>query len=176
MFKLFNKNNKPKIIDRVFIHKENKWAYCIKILAENSNIVFIAWFDDSIDELGNYFSQTNTQASILKARTTNRSQIEGSNIIFIEHHPMKSKELEFIEQLGLKEAVFLTALDEPLLKHFGGEKLISMMLAMGMKEDEAIEHKLITQSIANAQEKIEAKVSIEQSTRSQAEWMERNLK
>jgi len=35
---------------------------------------------------------------------------------------------------------------------------------------------LITQSIANAQEKIEARISIEQSTRSQAEWMERNLK
>jgi preprotein translocase subunit SecA len=62
------------------------------------------------------------------------------------------------------------------LKYFGGEKLITMMQNMGMKKDEAIEHTLITQSIANAQEKIEAKVSIEQSTRSQAEWMERNLK
>jgi preprotein translocase subunit SecA len=50
-----------------------------------------------------------------------------------------------------------------------------MMGNLGMKEDEAIEHPMITQSIANAQEKIEAKVSLEQSARSQAEWMDRNL-
>ena len=176
MFKLFNKDKKPTIIDRVFIHKENKWAYCKKILAENSNTVFIAWFDESIDELENFFSQILTQASVLKARTINRGQIEGFNIIFIEHYPMNCKEQELLEQLGLKEAIFLTALDEPLLKYFGGEKLISMMESMGMKKDDPVEHKLITHSIANAQEKIKGKVSIEQSTWSQAEWMERNLK
>ena len=176
MFKLFGKDNKPEIIDRVFIHMKNKWVYCQKILAENPKTIFIGWFDDTIEELENYFSQAGIQASIFKARTTSRSQIEGLPIIFIEHYPMKSKEKQFLEQLGLKEAVFLTALDEPLLKYFGGEKLIRMMESMGMKEDEPIEHKMITQSITNAQEKIEAKVSIEQSTRSQAEWMERNLK
>jgi hypothetical protein len=176
MFKLFNRDNEPKIIDRIFIHQENKWAYCKKILADKSNTVFIAWFDSTVDELENYFSQVNIQASVLKARTINKSQIEGSNIILIEHYPMKNKEQQLIEQLGLKEVIFLTALDEPLLKYFGGEKLISMMQKMGMKEDDPIEHKLITQSVANAQEKIEAKVSIEQSTKSQAEWMKRNLK
>ena len=176
MFKLFNKDKKPAIIDLVFIHKENKWGHCKKVLAENSNTIFIAWFDDTVDELESYFSQANIQATILKARTISKSQLEGSKIIFIEHYPMKNKEEPLLELLSLKEVVFLTALDEPLLKYFGGEKLISMMEKMGMKEDEAIEHKLITQSIANAQEKIEQKVSIEQSTRSQIEWMERNLK
>jgi hypothetical protein len=176
MFKLFGKDNKPKIIDRVFVHMENKWAYCKKILTENSKIIFIGWFDDTITELENYLLQANIQATILRARTTNKSQVESSQIIFIEHYPMKSKEDNFLEQINLKEAVFLTALDEPLLKYFGGEKLIMMMESLGMKEDEPIQHKMITRSIANAQEKIEAKVSIEQSTRSQAEWIERNLK
>jgi hypothetical protein len=176
MFKLFNKENKPRIIDRVFIHMENKWAYCQKISSQNLDKIFIGWFDDTITELENYFSATGTKSSILKARTTNKFQIESLPVVFIEHYPMKSKEQELLEQLGLKEAVFLTALDEPFLKYFGGEKLIKMMENLGMKKDEAIEHKLITQSIANAQEKIEAKVSIEQSARSQAEWMDRNLK
>jgi hypothetical protein len=176
MFKLFGKDNKPKIIDRVFIHMDNKWAYCKKILIENSKIIFIGWFDDTITELENYLLQANIQATILKSRTTNKSQVECSQIIFIEHYPMKSKEEQFLAQFGLTEAIFLTALDEPLLKYFGGEKLIKMMESLGMKEDEPIEHKMITQSIANAQEKIEAEVSIEQSTRLQSEWMERNLK
>jgi hypothetical protein len=176
MFKLFGKDNKPKIIDRVFIHMQNKYTYCKKILTENPNTIFIAWFDDSIAELENHLAKDNIQTSIVKARTANRSQIKESQVIFIEHYPMKSKEDHFLEQLSLKEAVFLTALDEPLLKYFGGEKLIKMMESLGMKDDEPIEHKMITQSIANAQEKIEAKISIEQSTRSQAQWMERNLK
>jgi preprotein translocase subunit SecA len=176
MFKLFNKASKPKIIDRVFMHVQRKWAYCEKILTEKSNTIFIAWFDDTVTELEDYFSQAKVKASILKARTTNRSQIENSPVIFVEHYPMKNKEEKFLQELDIKEAVFLTAVDEPLLKYFGGERLITIMQSLGMKEDEVIEYRMISRSISDAQERIESKVSVEQSTRSQAEWMERNLK
>jgi preprotein translocase subunit SecA len=46
---------------------------------------------------------------------------------------------------------------------------------MGMKEDEAIEHALITSSIKNAQEKINSKVSFDQTAHSQADWFSKNL-
>ena len=176
MFKLFNKGNKPGVTDKIFIHSKNKWPYCKKILDENSKTVFIGWFDESIEELESYFLQTNVQASILKARTAYRSQMEGMRVVLIEHHPMKTKEDQLFDQLSLKNVVFLTAVDEPLLKYVGGEKLIKIMERLGMKEEDPIEHKLITQSIITAQKKIDAKVVIEQSTRSQAEWMQRNLK
>ena len=176
MFKLFNRGNKPTITDKVFIHAKNKWPYCQKILSENSKTIFIGWFDDTIDQLESYFLQINVNATILKARTARRAQIEGAQLVFIEHYPMKTKEDQLLDQLSLKEAIFLTAADEPLLKYFGGEKLMGIMENMGMKDDDPIEHKLITQSIVTAQKKIESKVLIEQSTRSQAEWMERNLK
>ena len=176
MFNLFNKENKPTITDKVFIHTKNKWPYCQKILNENSKTIFIGWFDDTIEELESYFSQTNVNAAILKARTARRSQIEGAQLIFIEHYPMKTKEDQLFDQLSLKKVLFLTAVDEPLLKYFGGERLMQIMENMGMKEEDPIEHKFITQSIVNAQKKIESKVLIEQSTRSQSEWMERNLK
>lgn len=176
MFKLFKRENKPTITDRVFIHARNKWRYCQKILSENSKTIFIGWFDDTIDDLESYLSQANVTAAILKARTVNRSQIRGEQLIFIEHYPMKTREDQLLDQLNLNEAVFLTAVDEPLLKYFGGEKLMQIMENMGMNEEDPIEHKLITQSIITAQKKIERKMIIEQSTRSQAEWMERNLK
>ena len=176
MFKLFSKGNKPSVTDKIFIHSKNKWPYCKKILDENSKTVFIGWFDESIDELESYFLQTSVQASILKARTAYRSQIEGMRVVFIEHHPMKTKEDQFFDQLNLKNVVFLSAVDEPLLKYFGGEKLVKVMESLGMKEEDPIEHKLITQSIVTAQKKIDAKVLVEQSTKSQAEWMQRNLK
>ena len=153
-----------------------KWAYCKKILTENPDSVFIGWFDETIAELENYFAQAGLKAVVLKARTTNKSQVKGSAVIFIEHFTMKTKEEQFLQQLEVKENVILTALDEPMLSHFGGEKLIKIMQSLGMKEDEVIEHKMVSQSIATAQEKIDKKVVVEHSAISQAEWMERNLK
>jgi preprotein translocase subunit SecA len=50
------------------------------------------------------------------------------------------------------------------------------MQKLGMKEDEIIEHKMVSQSIANAQKKIEERMIVEQSVRSQSEWLERSLK
>jgi hypothetical protein len=178
MFKLFQSDgNKAKIIDRVFMHQQGKWNYCLKTLAEKPNTIFIGWFDATITELENFIARNNSSpVPILNARSIHRSQVEGLPIIFIEHHPMKSKEEMLFSELGLKEAIILTALDEPLLTLFGGEKIIDMMQKLGMKEDEIIEHKMVSQSIANAQKKIEEKLVVEQSVRSQAEWLERNSK
>jgi hypothetical protein len=178
MFKLFHsEGGKAKISDRVFMHRQAKWNYCQKMLTEDPKTIFIGWFDDTIAELENFFGRdTSSPATILNARTTHKAQAEGSPIIFIEHHPMKRKEDLVFEQLGLKEAIILTSLDEPLLKIFGGEKLIDIMQKLGMKEDEIIEHKMVSQSIANAQKKIEERMIVEQSVRSQSEWLERSLK
>jgi hypothetical protein len=176
MFKLFNSEAKPKIIDKIFIHSKNKWSYCNKLLLENEEIIFIGWFDDTIDEFENYFLQSSARPVILKARTASRSQVGNMRVIFIEHYPMKTKEDQLLDQLKLKLATFLISADEPLLKRFGGDKLIRIMENLGMKEDDPIDHKLISQSIANAQKKIESKVFLDHSTRSQAEWMDRNFK
>jgi preprotein translocase subunit SecA len=84
---------------------------------------------------------------------------------------MKSKEETVFKQLELKEVIILTSLDEPLLIMFGGEKLIKIMQSLGMNEEEIIEHKMVSQSIATAQEKIEKKVIVEPTARSQSEWL-----
>lgn len=154
------------------MYKKSKWSYCQKFLSENPKTVFIGWFDETITEL----EEKNSAVTVLNARTVHKALVEGSIIIFIEHHPMKSKEDAVFDQLGLTEAIVLTALDEPLLMIFGGEKLIKIMQDLGMKDDEIIEHKMISQSIADAQEKIEKKVTVEQSMRSQSEWIERSFK
>jgi hypothetical protein len=170
MFKLFNnKDNKAKVIDKVFMYKQSKWNYCRKLLSENPKTIFIGWFDETISELETQVGQN----TVLNARTIHRSQIEGSTVIFIEHHPMKSKEETVFKQLEIKEVIVLTSFDEPLLIMFGGEKLIKIMQGLGMKEDEIIEHKMVSQSIVNAQEKIEKKVIVEPTARSQAEWLEK---
>ena len=50
------------------------------------------------------------------------------------------------------------------------------MKMLGMKEDEVIEHKMVTKSIIKGQEKIAQQVSLEQSANSQEEWMRKNVK
>jgi preprotein translocase subunit SecA len=67
-------------------------------------------------------------------------------------------------------------MDEPLFKHLGSEKMIPMMKLLGMKENEVIEHSLVTKSIIKGQAKIAAQVTLEQSAQSQEEWLERNFK
>jgi preprotein translocase subunit SecA len=76
--------------------------------------------------------------------------------------------------LNLQDVQVWSALDEPLFKHFGSDKIIQMMKQLGMKEDVAIEHNMISKAIQNAQEKISKKVLIDQAASSQEEWLKKN--
>lgn len=52
---------------------------------------------------------------------------------------------------------FYISMEDDLMRLFGGERLMSLMQRMGMKEGEEIEHKMISRAIANAQRKVEAR-------------------
>ena len=67
------------------------------------------------------------------------------------------------------------SLDEALFKQFGSDKIISLMKMLGMKEEEAIEHELVSKSILKAQDKIALKVTTEMTANSQKEWIDKNL-
>ena len=55
------------------------------------------------------------------------------------------------------ETVFCISMEDELLRLFGGERMQAMVQRMGFGEDEAIEAKMITRSIENAQKKVEGK-------------------
>ena len=50
---------------------------------------------------------------------------------------------------------FFLCLEDDLMRIFAGEKIKKIMGTLGMKDDEPIEHKMITNSIAKAQKKVE---------------------
>jgi preprotein translocase subunit SecA len=52
---------------------------------------------------------------------------------------------------------FYLALEDDLLRIFGGERMTSIMERLGMEEGEPIEHNLISRAIENAQSKVEAR-------------------
>ena len=177
MFNLFKKKEgSVKVIDKVWMTQEAKWNGILELWKKDPSITIIAWFDSTARHLETLFAkETASPASIFSARTVPSSHLTSKKFVFAEHHPIRRKEQAVFSQWHLNEALIYSALDEPLFKHFGGDKIIQMMKQLGMKEDSMIEHKMVSKAIENAQEKIEKKVISEQDASSQQEWIERNL-
>jgi hypothetical protein len=174
MFNFFKKKERPvKVIDKIWMTQEAKWNGILDLCKKDPEIVIIAWFDSTLHHLETLFAIE--AMPLFSARTVQNSLIAGKKIIFAEHHPMRKKEQEAFHQWHLSEVIVHSAMDEPLFKHFGGDKIAAMMKQLGMKDDGMIEHKMISNAIENAQEKIEKKVITEQNAASQQDWIERNL-
>ncbi len=50
---------------------------------------------------------------------------------------------------------FYISLEDDLMRIFGGDRITNLMETMGMKEDEVIEHSLLSRAIENAQRRVE---------------------
>jgi preprotein translocase subunit SecA len=50
---------------------------------------------------------------------------------------------------------FYLSLEDDLMRIFGGDRITSLMERMGMKEDEVIEHSMLSKAIENAQKRVE---------------------
>ena len=74
--------------------------------------------------------------------------------------------------LGLKEAIFVISLDDPLLWMFNSDKIKKVMISMNHKEDEVIEHKMITKSIERALKKLDKEGLPEDCTNELRDWYE----
>lgn len=170
-----NKEIKPKTIDRVFISSKARLTAILEIIRNQPKLIFITWFEESSGQLETLLLTNNPQVEIYMAKEIAAHNVLDKPVVFFEHYPLITRETELIQKLQLKEAIFFSALEDPLFKHFGGDKIISMMEKMGLSENEAIEHPMITNAIRNAQEKISQEVSIESHARSQAEWFSKNI-
>ena len=177
MFNLFKKKDDfVKVIDKIWISEEAKWKGIINEWKKDTEIVIITWFDSTHRQLETLFAkETSSPVSLFSAREVHASYIAGKKVILAEHHPMRKKEQDAFTQWHLNEAVVHSAMDEPLFKHFGGERIVGMMKQLGMNENSMVEHKMISNAIENAQEKIGKKVVTEHLANSQQEWIERNL-
>ena len=177
MFNLFKKkDDSVKVIDKIWMSEAAKWNGILDLWKKEKDMVIITWFNETNRHLTSLFAkETSSPASIFMAREVYSSLLNGKHIIFAEHYPMRTKERETFKQWHLTEAIVHSAMDEPLFLHFGGEKIIGMMKQLGMKDDNMIEHRMISSSIENAQDKIEKKIVVELPANSQKEWLERNL-
>jgi hypothetical protein len=163
--------------DKAYMSTPAKMNACLERARKEPNTLFICWFPDTIRQFREFYRQQGVDDScIMEATHINKAVIRNKTPVFAEHYPLHSKELELVKNWQLKEITVYSALDEPLFKHFGSERMIPLMKMLGMKEEEAIEHPMVSKSILKGQEEIARKVDFEISCHSQAEWMEKNLK
>jgi len=178
MFNLFKKKEPEiKVVDKVVIGETSKFPALLSEWKKDNNVAFVFWFDESLEAAASYFAtQASEKITLLTAREVSNPALGGKKVIFAEHYPLKSKEEALYRKLNLNMVEVFSSLQEPLFRQLGADKIIQVMRQLGMKDDEIIDHNMISSSIRRAQEKIEKKVAIEQTAQSQADWLQKNIK
>lgn len=100
--------------------------------------------------------------------------------LFAGHYPLPSREQPVIQKLNASfpksEIIFCSSLDDPAFTIFGSDRMVDLLDKLGMKEDEAIEHALVTKAMTRAREKVESSVRSEIAANSEEEWFAKNVK
>lgn len=100
--------------------------------------------------------------------------------LFAGHYPLPTKEKPVVQKLttafSKSEMIFCSSLDDPSFSIFGSDRIVDLLDKLGMKEDDAIEHALVTKAMENAREKVESSVRTEITACSEEEWFTKNVK
>lgn len=85
----------------------------------------------------------------------------GLNIIGTERHESRRIDNQLRGRAGRQgdpgASRFYISLEDDLMRLFGSERLTSIVNALGLEEDQPIEHKMLSNAIENAQKKVEGR-------------------
>jgi preprotein translocase subunit SecA len=88
------------------------------------------------------------------------TELGGLRIVGVERHESRRIDNQLRGRSGRQgdpgESRFYVALDDDLLRLFGGERVQGIMTKLGMEEGESIEHSLLNKTIEGAQKKVES--------------------
>ncbi|MEO8712964.1 MAG: hypothetical protein ABI405_12610, partial [Parafilimonas sp.] len=117
------KEKQISITDLVWIKESAKWQACFELYNKDSSVIFIAWFEETQQQLQSFFAAHNINATVIIYREATAHYINNNPVIFIEHYPLHKKEEDMYSKLNLQNAIIYSSLDEPLFNYFGGEKI-----------------------------------------------------
>lgn len=199
----FLKSTKPAYADRVWrtADKALRGIITDAMLAITRKQVplVLCFFEDELEQITKFLSEKGVPAIPLKSYHTEKQPgvvwfaaastapdfisalaNQPVTILFYGHYPLPSRENDLLVKLqtGFPSAsiVFYSSLDEPAFKLFGGDRLTNLLDSMGMKEDEAIEHRMVGAAMKRAREKVESMVRVESPATSEMEWFAKNVK
>lgn len=129
--------------------------------------------------LASHFQARPSGATLARMERSQEQSRSALRILVAEHHPLASRDeavLDAARSLDCDaQVIHYTSLTDPLLNHFGGDRIRGLMTQMGMEEQECISSPVINRAIRNAQEKIQKQVQREMQTNSPEEWFRFNL-
>ena len=86
-------------------------------------------------------------------------KLSGLKIIGTERHESRRIDNQLRGRAGRQgdpgESVFYISLEDDLMRIFGSERIQTLMDKLGLEDDEAIDNKMVTKAIENAQKKVE---------------------
>ena len=103
----------------------------------------MAWFEETKNNLELYFKENQLEDEVYLADRLSLMD-QDKDLIFVEHHPLQSEEHRIANQLSKKEITVYSSISEPIFQLFGADKMIELLKKVGMKEDEMIEHEMIS--------------------------------
>lgn len=69
---------------------------------------------------------------------------------------------------------FYISLEDPLMQIFNSDRIMGIMKGLGIDENDAIEHQMISKSIVKAQKKLAKKIRFEQQYDKEETWYRKN--
>lgn len=173
MFGWFGKKEKRparRNKDLVWISADAKWQALPGLVKQNQPVWIFGWFAETVEKARQVLKAADIHTSVSYGNDFSPAATDNCTVILLEHYPLPQKEAALLSATGPREILVLSALDEPLLKHFGGERLAIIVQKMGLEATEVLEHSMISNSLVRAQQKISEKVITDFSAYSQEEW------
>ncbi len=102
------------------------------------------------------------------------------SFFFAGHYPLPAKENLVVQKLNTTfpqcSITFCSSLDDPCFEIFDSKNIVGMMEKLGMKEDEVIEHAMVSSAMKRAREKVAEALTKETPAHSETEWFRLNVK
>lgn len=198
---IFDWLSKPKskldvLDDMIWLTKQAKFAgisaATAQCLAEPERpfaVLLVAMFQDCLAELQAIVEQSRFDqkkvvpilAEQLSGRAMSTASPDDSQSIMLivaERHPIQAHNAaiaEFAQTLPCRcRLVHHISLEDPLLQMFASEWVQNILQRLGMKEDEAIESRMVARRIQQAAQKIERQAVSDLRASSAEEWMKLN--
>lgn len=193
---LFARKSPPELPydDRVWIDGASRMRAVLREVAAGPTLL-VAYFEASEDALAGALGEagvsfvrvrdalTPWSGALVLVQAANLRHLtgrapDGTKVVVFEHPPMPSEGRALREALAAQtdaKPVFFTAIDDALMRRFGGERTAELMVKLGLAPDEPIEHPMVSRALANARENVAKKVKVPRDARSLEEWIERNL-
>ncbi len=161
-----NKKGQPVLVGTVSIEKSEYLSSLLKKRGVKHKVLNAKYHEQEAEiishagELGSVTIATNMAGRGTDIKLGEGvKEVGGLKIIGTERHESRRIDNQLRGRSGRQgdsgESAFYISLEDDLMRIFGSEKIQGIMERLGLEEDEAIDHKMVSKAIENAQKKVE---------------------